>query len=234
MIPYRDTVPLRYTPWATWALIVVNLVVFVYSQCLPDEARNYFNLMHGLVPARYAYPEWGAKAGFPAGDYTPFITNMFMHGSWLHLVMNMWMLWIFGDNIEDRMGGVRFLSFYLLCGLVADGLHVYANAQSMVPAIGASGALAGVMGAYFFLFPYARVVIWVLFLPIFIQVPAISFLGIWVIIQLYKATSALAPGEAGDVAWWGHLGGFIAGMLFYRLFLFHERNAPPSPSQSSV
>lgn len=231
MIPYRDTVPLRHTPWATWSLILINLLVFVYSQWLPIDAQYLFNVVHGLVPARYAYPDWAVRAGFPVGDYTPFITNMFMHGGWLHIVLNMWMLWIFGDNVEDRMGAVRFVSFYLLCGLVADGLHVYANPQSMVPAIGASGALAGVMGAYFFLFPYARIVIWVFFLPLFIQVPAVGFLGLWVIIQLSKATTGLATGQNfADVAWWGHLGGFIAGMLLYRLFLLHERDDPTQPS----
>ncbi|SMF93779.1 Membrane associated serine protease, rhomboid family [Methylomagnum ishizawai] len=227
MIPYRDTIPLRYTPWITWGLILVNFLVFAYSEWLPLEAHNYFNYLHGLVPARYTFPEWAGKAGFPAGDYTPFVTSIFMHGSWLHIVTNMWMLWIFGDNVEDRMGGVRFLAFYLLCGLVAGGLHVYFNPQSLVPTLGASGALAGVMGAYFFLFPYARIVIWVFFLPLFVRVPAIAFLGVWVIIQFYKITTPAATGDhIADVAWWGHLGGFSAGMLLYRLFLLPERNEP--------
>jgi membrane associated rhomboid family serine protease len=229
MIPYRDTVPLRHTPWVTWGLIFANLLVYAYSEWLPDESRVYLNYMHGLVPARYVFPDWAVKAGFPGHDYTPFVTCMFMHGSWLHLVLNMWMLWIFGDNVEDRMGGVRFLSFYLLCGLVAGGLHTYANPQSLVPTLGASGALAGVMGAYFFLFPYARIVIWVFFLPLFVQVPAIGFLGLWVIIQLYKATTPILEGGVADVAWWGHLGGFIAGMLLHRLFLLRERNTDGSP-----
>jgi membrane associated rhomboid family serine protease len=230
MIPYRDTVPLRHTPWVTWGLILACLLVFAYSEWLSDQARNYFNYLHGLVPARYAFPEWAAKAGFPARDYTPFVTSMFMHGSWLHLVLNMWMLWIFGDNVEDRMGGVRFLAFYLLCGLVAGGLHVYFNPQSLVPTLGASGALAGVMGAYFFLFPYARIVIWMFFLPLFVRVPAIAFLGLWVIIQLAKATTPAVGAAIADVAWWGHLGGFVAGMLLHPLFLLRERNPEGSPS----
>jgi membrane associated rhomboid family serine protease len=232
MIPYRDTVPLRHTPYVTWTLILVNSLVFVYSELLSEKSLHYFLYLHGLVPARYAYPDWAARAGFPAGDYTPFVTSLFMHGSGLHLVLNMWLLWIFGDNIEDRMGGLRFLTFYLLCGLVAGGLHIYANPYSNIPTIGASGAIAGVMGAYFFLFPYARIVIWVFFLPLFVKVPAIAFLGVWVIIQLYQATTGLVSHNAfADVAWWGHLGGFIAGMLLYRLFLLRERE-PDSFSET--
>ncbi|CAL1239837.1 rhomboid family intramembrane serine protease [Candidatus Methylocalor cossyra] len=231
MIPYRDTVPLRHPPWATWGLIVANVLVFLYSQWLPPGSRYAFNLLHGLVPARYTHPEWAVAAGFPSGDYSPLVTTMFLHGSWLHLVMNMWMLWIFGDNIEDRMGVLGYLAFYLLCGLVADGLHIYANPESTVPTIGASGALAGVLGAYFFLFPYARIVIWVLFLPLFVQVPAIAFLGLWVIIQLYQATSGLPSADSyANVAWWGHLGGFIAGMFTHRWFLWRTSATPPAQS----
>lgn len=225
MIPYRDTVPLRYTPWMTWVLIGLNLIVFLYSQLLSEESLHYFFYLHGLVPARYMFPDWAVKAGFPARDYTPFVTSIFMHGSWTHIILNLWLLWIFGDNVEDRMGKVRFLAFFLLCGVVAGALHVYANPRSIIPTIGASGALAGIMGAYFFLFPYARIVIWVFFLPLFVPVPAIAFLGLWVIIQLYQATIGLGGDEPyANVAWFGHLGGFIAGMLLHRLFLLHERN----------
>ncbi|MBS1212440.1 MAG: rhomboid family protein [Proteobacteria bacterium] len=221
MIPYRDTVPCIHTPWVTWSLIVLNFGLFVFSLLLPQQAQMHLFYLYGLVPARYAHPEWAAWVGLPAGDYTPFITSMFLHGSWLHLVTNTWLLWIFGDNIEDCMGPVRYLAFYLICGAVAGALQVYFNPNATVPAIGASGGLAGIMGAFFFLYPYARIVIWVFFMPLFIQVPAIGFLGVWVIIQLYKATVELASGGAAyaDVAWWGHLGGFIAGMLSYRLFL---------------
>lgn len=227
MIPYRDTIPLRYTPWVTWALILINVLVFVYSEFLSGDSLRYFQYLHGLVPARYTFPGWAVRSGFPAGDYTPFVSSLFMHGSWMHLVLNLWLLWIFGDNVEDRMGGVRFLAFYLLCGLLAGLMHVYANPQSIVPAIGASGAIAGVMGAFFFLFPYARIVIWVFFLPLFVEVPAIAFLGVWVIVQLYKATTGLvSTASYTDVAWFGHLGGVIAGMFLHRLFLLRDRQAP--------
>ena len=225
MIPYRDTIPVEHTPWVTWSLIVLNGLVFVYSGLLaPDELRS-FQYLHGLVAARFVYPDWAATTGFPVGDYTPFLTSLFMHGSGLHLVLNMWLLWIFGDNIEDRMGSVRYLAFYLVCGVIAGLTHVYTNPQSIIPAIGASGAIAGVMGAFFFLFPYARIVIWMFFLPLFVEVPAIAFLGIWVIIQLYKVTTGLGSAQnVSDVAWFGHLGGFIAGMLLHRLFLLRDRH----------
>lgn len=227
MIPYRDTIPLRYTPWVTWGLILANILVFAYTEFLPGESLRYFQYLHGLVPARYAFPDWAVRSGFPAGDYTPFVSSLFMHGSWLHIVLNLWLLWIFGDNVEDRMGAVRFLAFYLICGLLAGLMHIYANPQSIVPAIGASGAIAGIMGAFFFLFPYARIVIWVFFLPLFVEVPAIAFLGAWVMVQLYKATTGLVSAEGyTDVAWFGHLGGFIAGMFLHRLFLLEERHAP--------
>ena len=223
MIPFRDTVPLEHTPWETWSLILLNVVIFLNGQALDSDELRSFQYLHGLIGARYLYPDWAAAAGFPA-DYTPFLTSIFLHGGWLHLIFNMWLLWIFGDNIEDRMGGVRFLAFYLLCGLVAGGTHMYANPLSITPTIGASGAIAGVMGAYFFLFPYARIVIWVLFLPLFIEVPAIAFLGVWVIVQMYKVTTGLGPSAAyNDVAWFGHLGGFIAGMFLYRPFLLKDR-----------
>lgn len=223
MIPFRDTVPVEHTPWVTWTLILLNLLMFLYCERFEsDELRSFQNL-HGLIPARYMFPDWAFKAGFPE-SYTPFITSIFLHGGWLHLLFNMWLLWIFGDNIEDRMGSIRYLAFYLMCGLIAGLTLVYANRLSIVPAIGASGAIAGIMGAYFFLFPYARIVIWVFFLPIFVEVPAIAFLGIWVIIQLYKVTTGVGSTSGySDVAWFGHLGGFLAGMFLYRPFLLRDR-----------
>lgn len=223
MIPYRDTIPCLHTPWVTWSLIVLNFAVFLVTWFLPERTVTHLFYLYGLVPARYADPEWAQWARLPPHDYTPFITSMFLHGGWLHIVLNMWMFWIFGDNIEDRMGAVRFLTFYLVCGAVAATLQIYANPEATIPVVGASGGLAGIMGAYFFLYPNARIVIWVFFMPLFVQVPAIAFLGAWVIFQLYKATSGLSGGGTyADVAWWGHLGGFIAGMLLHRFFLAPE------------
>jgi membrane associated rhomboid family serine protease len=232
MIPYRDNIPCQHTPWVNWSLIVLNFGIFLLLWLLPDKTQAHFLHLYGLVPARYTSPEWAAWVGFPPGDYAPFITHMFLHGGWLHVVLNMWMLWIFGDNVEDRMGALRYTAFFLLCGLVAGGLQLLANPESATPVVGASGALAGVMGAYFFMYPYARIVIWVFFLPLFFEVPAIAFVGAWVIFQLYKATGG--EGVAG-VAWWGHLGGFIAGLLLHRLFLLAERGKPPGfdPTQAN-
>ena len=160
---------------------------------------------------------------------------MFLHGNWLHVIFNMWMLWIFGDNVEDRMGALRFIAFYLVCGLVAGGLQILANPEATTPVVGASGALAGIMGAYYFMYPYSRIVIWVFFMPLFFEVPAIAFLGVWVIVQLYKATNGLMGGSAvTDVAWWGHLGGFIAGMLLYRPFLLPGRGSPPGFDSNQI
>jgi membrane associated rhomboid family serine protease len=161
--------------------------------------------------------------GFPHDAYFSFISSMFLHNGLLHIVMNMWFMWIFADNIEDCMGKVRFIVFYLLCGLVAGIGQVYFNADTAIPAVGASGAIAGVMGAYFMLYPHARIVLWVplFFLPIFFEMPAIAFLGFWVIMQLQKATATAVEGAA-DVAWWGHLGGFIAGVVLYRFFMPKE------------
>ena len=223
MIPYRDNIPCRYTPWVTWSLIVLNFGIFLLLWLLPDKTQAHFLYLYGLVPARYTSVEWAAWAGLAQDDYAPFATHIFLHGGWLHVTLNMWMLWIFGDNVEDRMGALRYTAFFLLCGLVAGGLQIIANPESTTPAVGASGALAGVMGAYFFMYPYARIVIWVFFLPLFFEIPAIAFVGAWVIFQLYKATG----GGLADVAWWGHLGGFITGMLCYRLFLAPERGDPP-------
>ncbi|MCX7109723.1 MAG: rhomboid family intramembrane serine protease [Proteobacteria bacterium] len=235
MIPYRDTIPCLNTPWVTWSLIILNFGIFLLTWILPEKAMMQLFYFYGLVPARFASAEWAAWAGLPPNDYAPFVTHMFLHGSWLHVIFNMWMLWIFGDNVEDRMGALRFIAFYLFCGLVAGGLQMLANPEATAPVVGASGALAGIMGAYYFMYPYARIVIWVFFMPLFFEVPAIAFLGVWVIIQLYKATNGLGGGGGvADVAWWGHLGGFIAGMLFYRLFLLPGRGSPPGFDASQL
>ncbi|MDO9140400.1 MAG: rhomboid family intramembrane serine protease, partial [Methylobacter sp.] len=143
--------------------------------------------------------------------------------NWPHLIMNMWFLWIFGDNVEDRMGRLPFLIFYLICGLLATFLQWLFDPNLAIPVVGASGAIAGILAAYFFLYPLERVVVWIpiLLLPVVIHVPAIAFLGLWVLVQLHSATTSVLFDNvaAADVAWWAHLGGFIAGSILYRLFL---------------
>ncbi len=226
MIPIRDTAPCNAKPLVTWSIIVICSSIFVVMQFLPDESVFRLLYGYGMVPARYSNPEWAANLGLHFDGYLSFVTSLFLHGNWGHLLVNMWFLWIFADNIEDRMGRLPFLLFYLLCGLLATWLQWYFDPSLTVPVVGASGAIAGVLGAYFFLYPLEQVVIWVpiLFFPVIIHVPAIAFLGIWVMLQLHDATTATLyqEGLSANVAWWAHLGGFIAGSILYRFFIKKE------------
>jgi len=222
MIPIRDTIPSRHAPVVTVLLIAVNAFIFFLELLLPQGRLEELFYLFGIVPARYAHPRWAQSVGFPGHDYWPFLTSMFLHGGWMHVVGNMWTLWIFGDNVEDRMGPLRFLTFYLLCGVAAGVLHLMTSPNSIVPTVGASGAIAGVMGAYFVLFPRSTVItlVPVLFLPLFIELPAIVFLAFWYLSQLFSGLFALgAQGSVGGIAWWAHAGGFIAGLALHRLFL---------------
>jgi len=221
MIPIRDTIPCHCRPVVTWTLMAMNAFFFLIMLLMTDQQANDYLYRFGLVAARYRHPDWAAWTGYSEDYYFSFITSMFLHGGWLHLIMNLWFMWIFADNIEDCMGRLRFMLFYLTCGLVAALCQFFFSPDSTVPVVGASGAIAGIMGAYFMLYPYARIVIWVplLFLPLFFEVPAIGFLGVWVIIQLHKATTSLADQSVADVAWWGHLGGFLAGVVLHGFFV---------------
>lgn len=218
MIPIRDTAPCHTTPLVTWGIMAICIVVFVSMQLMPEQLSYRLINLYGMVPIRYTNPYFG----LPFDGYLSFLTSLFLHGNWLHLIMNMWFLWIFGDNVEDRMGHVPYLIFYLICGLLATFLQWFFDPFLAIPVVGASGAIAGVLAAYFFIYPLERVVVWVpiLFLPIVIHVPAITFLGLWMLVQLYSATTAmLFGGVAVDVAWWAHLGGFITGSVLYRFFV---------------
>ena len=228
MIPIRDTIPRRHFPFAVFALIAINVFVFIREISLPQDLTEQFIYLFGLVPARFTHVDWAAQIGFPR-TYLPFLTTMFLHGGWLHIIGNMWVLWIFGDNVEDRMGSLRFLGFYLLCGIAAGLVHVLTNRNSTVPAVGASGAIAGVMAAYFVLFPHARIVAMfpILFYPVFFQVPAFIYLGFWFLTQFFSGTLAVATHrEVGGIAWWAHIGGFGAGILTFWIFL-RPRERPP-------
>jgi membrane associated rhomboid family serine protease len=210
----------------TWLLILVNSVVFLFEVALPEYDLERLFYFFGIVPARYSHPTWALWVGLPIDDYWPFLTHMFLHSSWLHIFGNMWTLWIFGDNVEDRMGSMRFLFFYLLCGLAAGVVHSYVNPNSTVPAVGASGAIAGVLGAYFVMFPYSRIVVLVpiLFIPLFFELPAVVYLGFWALTQLFSGTLALASGSyVGGVAWWAHVGGFMTGILLHFFFVKRGR-----------
>ena len=225
MIPIRDTAPGFSRPIMTWAIMVVCSVIFVSMQFLPDALGYKLVNLYGMVPVRYSNPAWAKDFGLPPDYGFSFISNLFLHNDWLHLIFNMWFLWIFGDNIEDRMGRWRFLAFYLICGALATLLQWYFDPTLAIPVIGASGAIAGVLAAYFCLYPLERVIVWIPFIyPILLPIPAIAFLGLWVILQLHNATEAvLFTGVGASVAWWAHLGGFISGCLLYRVFLLSEK-----------
>ncbi|MFQ5347548.1 MAG: rhomboid family intramembrane serine protease [Rhodothalassiaceae bacterium] len=209
MFPIATAVPYRYPPFVTWSLIGVNVLVFLFQISLPPAAQAAFIHEFALVPARYAQ-----HAG--ALDYFPFLSNIFLHGGWLHILANMWTLYLFGPAVEDRLGKGRFLLFYLGCGIGASVAHVLVNPASAIPALGASGAIAGVLGAYMRLFPLARVIVLVpiLFFPYFFELPAMLFAGLWFLIQLGSGVGAIfADPNAGGVAWWAHIGGFAFGWL---------------------
>jgi membrane associated rhomboid family serine protease len=223
MLPLFDDVPSRRAPLATGALIALNVLAFLFELALPDDALDALVHLHGVVPARWSDPDWAASAGYPPAGWTPFLTSQFLHGGWLHLVANLWTLWLFGDNVEDRMGRPRFVLFYLACGVAAGLAHAAAAAGSTVPAIGASGAIAGVLGAYLVLFPRARLVMLlpILFYPLFFEIPAVLYLGFWFFGQVASGAASLGGAEdaAGGVAWWAHVGGFVAGLATCWLFL---------------
>ena len=206
----------------TWTIILVNCIVFLCELLMPEYTLERFFYLFGVVPARYTHPLWAAWVGFPVDDYWPFLTSMFLHSGWLHIIGNMWTLWIFGDNVEDRMGPIRFLFFYLLCGIAAGIVHSFTNPDSTVPAVGASGAIAGVLGAYFFLFPFARIVVLipVFIFPFFFEMPAVIYLGFWILTQVFSGSLALAtPQQVGGVAWWAHVGGFTTGIILHFFFV---------------
>ncbi len=221
MFPVRDTIPRRHLPLATWALIAVNAYVFLREVMLSPRAAERAMFLFGLVPARYLHPDWAAQAGYPH-SYLPFVTTMFLHGGWLHVIGNMWFLAIFGDNVEDRMGPLRFLVFYFVCGIAAGVTHVITNPSSTVPAVGASGAIAGVMGAYVALFPRARIVALfpIFFWPVFFQVPAFLYIGLWFAMQFFSGVAAIAsPQAVGGIAFWAHVGGFVSGLATFWIFV---------------
>ena len=216
MIPIRDTIRAETYPIVNSLIITVN-VLFFFVELSQGERLNRFIYIYGLVPARYAIPQ--ISAYFTSGQQVmSFLTFMFLHGGFLHLIGNMWSLYIFGDNVEDRLGHFRYLVFYLLCGLASGVSHLVINWHSKVPTIGASGAIAGVMGAYFILYPRAKVLtlVPIFFFFQFFELPAFVFLGIWFLFQFLSAAGASA--QSGGIAWWAHIGGFVFGVIFLKLF----------------
>jgi membrane associated rhomboid family serine protease len=210
MIPLRDVIPSRTFPYITITIIVLNALVWILEVSMPPNMLNQAVFTYGVVPAHFQVPT--------------LVTSMFMHASWWHIIGNMWYLWIFGDNVEDRCGHGRFIAFYLLCGIAAAFGQIVMNPHSMLPTIGASGAIAGVMGAYFILYPQSRVLT---LIPIFwfeiVEVPAIVLLGFWFLMQLFNAgaVATSTSGTGGGVAFAAHVAGFLVGMG--GVFVFRKR-----------
>jgi len=231
-IPIKDDQPTIRFPHFTIGLIFINVAVFLYSQTLGQQGFERFMVLFGFTPELFF--DFGANYNAPSWLLATPVTSMFLHGGWMHLIGNMLFLWIFGNNIEDYFGPVRFLLFYLVSGIAAVAVYTLFNPSSSVPLVGASGAIAGVMGAYMVLHPKARVTVLIFFFFIFLrQFPAKLVLGFWFVYQLYMSLmSGLVPGAEGGVAFLAHVGGFIFGNLLLRAMLkFKGRGAGPSDGQ---
>jgi len=235
LLPLKDDIPSRRFPFVTYSIIAVNIVVFMFEATMGKEQLQAFFELVAVIPAEYT--------AFLRGEPVPLLkllaapfASMFLHGGWMHLFGNMWFLYLFGDNVEDAMGHSRFLLFYLLTGLAATVAHIFVNPLSSIPIVGASGAISGVVGAYFLMFPTARVLTLV---PIFffvdiVLLPAVVFIGMWFLFQFWSGLLSLAVPHLGGVAWWAHIGGFIAGLILapimrekqkpirYRIRVYHR------------
>ncbi|MEW6401230.1 MAG: rhomboid family intramembrane serine protease [Chloroflexota bacterium] len=211
MIPLYDTLRPRRFPLVNWVLIIANALIFWYEIRLSPGALRGLVETWGVIPVEFhadLYAEWQTL-----------FSSMFLHGGWFHLLSNMWVLFIFGDNVEDRMGGFSYLIFYLLCGLAAALLQAYVLPTSRLPMIGASGAIAGVLGAFMIFFPRARIasLVPILFIFTLVEIPAVLFLIFWFVSQLFSGLMSL-EGASGGVAWWAHIGGFVFGMIAANIF----------------
>lgn len=227
MLPIRDDQPRYSTPWVNYFLIALNLVIFFFEWSLNAHSLNLLIHQFGVVPYHLAAFLGGSHRYPLAAIAIPFFTSMFLHASWMHVIGNMWFLFIFGDNVEDTLGHFKYIVFYILTGLIAMVTQVAVNAHATVPTVGASGAIAGVLGAYFVLYPRARVLTW--FFVFVLWVPAWIILGYWFVLNFLSGTvTALAvQGQnMGGVAFWAHVGGFISGALLVKLFGERGRRHP--------
>ena len=216
MIPLRSSEPHYTRPTVTLVIIAVNVAVFLYELSMPHYALNRFIMVHGIVPDRLSYAS--------------ILTSMFIHGGFLHIAGNMWFLWIFGRGVEDLVGHTKFLLLYFVCGFAAALLHILVNANSTVPTVGASGAIAGVMGAYLVKFPraYIRTLVFIFIFITTVDIPAAFLLLYWFAIQFFSGVGSVGYSNAssGDVAWFAHVGGFVAGMLLIMLMPTAQRVRP--------
>lgn len=212
MIPIRDEIPTRETPVVNYLLIAANVLVFLWMFLLPESALETMVNTYAMVPAHFA-------DGVTLADITTIFTSMFMHAGWAHIAGNMLYLWIFGDNVEDRLGHGRYLVFYLVGGVAASLTHLLTNPGSQIPTVGASGAIAAVLGAYLVFYPASRIAT---FIPLgffsrLTVVPAAIVLGFWFVFQLFDGVAALGGADVGGVAVWAHIGGFVAGIVMAKL-----------------
>ncbi len=220
MIPIRDTIPSKNYPVVNTTLIGVNICIFLIQMSSSHSlgiGLDRFIYTYGLVPARFSVPYISSHFTLSQQLFS-LISYMFLHGGFMHIAGNMWFLHIFGDNVEDRLGSFYYLVFYLLCGLTSGLFHLFLNYHSTVPTIGASGAIAGVMGAYFILYPHSKILtlIPIIIIPWFVEIPAVFFLGFWFVIQLFNA--AFSNAMSGGIAWWAHVGGFVFGIMSLKFF----------------
>jgi membrane associated rhomboid family serine protease len=225
MIPIKDTVRSNSFPIVNWMLVLLNVLVFIFETQLSPAGLDHFISTYALIPAAVSLRDpltWGT-----------IFTSMFIHSGWFHILSNMWVLIIFGDNVEDRIGSMRYLVYYMLSGLVAGLLQVVVDPTSTIPTIGASGAIAGVMGGYFSFFPTARILtlIPIFIFPWMVEIPAVIYLGFWFISQLYSGLLNLGVQSAGGVAWWAHVGGFCFGLVASRLFALRKKPSTWYPDQ---
>ncbi len=230
MLPIRDDQPRYSTPWVNSFLIGLNLVIFFFEATLDPRSLDLLIRQFGVVPSHVAAFLAGSPRYPLPAVVLPFFTSLFLHGSWLHVIGNMWFLYIFGDNVEDYLGHFKYLVFYLLTGLIAMGTQVLVNLHSPIPTVGASGAIAGVLGAYFVLYPRARVLTWFFELIfLFLWIPAWIWLGLWFLGNFLSGTEtalAVHRQSMGGVAFWAHVGGFISGALIIKLFPERSRRYP--------
>jgi hypothetical protein len=235
MIPLRDDIPSRTVPVVNVGLIALNALFFIMELGMGERIEGFL-FQAAVIPVLYAGPDGSLSVvELLLTSLTPdlgarILLSMFLHGGWVHLLGNMLYLWIFGDNVEDRLGHGRYLLFYLLCGWAASYAHIWAEPASRLPSVGASGAIAGVLGAYMSLYPRARVVAAIplgFFFPL-VQIPAVLFLGVWFLQQFLSGSLSLAArtAQTGGVAWWAHIGGFAAGLLLVALFQRPQRRPP--------
>ena len=208
-IPLRDENPTRTTPYINYALVLVNSLVFLYEITLPHRAQLTLASIYGTVPTRFAHALTGH--GQLDGAILPLFTSMFLHAGLAHLLGNMLFLWIFGDNVEDFFGHIGYLIFYLFCGVASGLVHIAFNLHSSLPAVGASGAISGVLGAYILLYPTNRIL--TLILIFLVPLPAFIILGYWFVLQFAAGVSSFGASATGGVAWWAHIGGFLVGLL---------------------